>query len=130
MGITPVFGSKWADPCVNPRGGTISPQAGAAAIEKDIQPARADTLARLRALTPPPSRLAHLKHEVLSAFAVSLAADKATAGHLRAGGMPTNDPNSPLHVRASAIKSKMMADLAAAAKPIAITVPPARNLWP
>ena len=68
--------------------------------------------------------------EVLSAFAVSLAADKATAGHLRGGGMPTNDPNSPLHVRASAIKSNLMSDLAKEAKPFHITVPPARNLWP
>jgi len=110
--------------------GTISPQDGADAIEKDIQPAREDTLARLRALTPPPARLAPISREVLSAFAVSLAADKATAGHLRAGGLPTNDPNSPLHVRASAIKSKLMADLAAAAKPFAITVPQARSLWP
>ena len=110
--------------------GTMTPQAGADAIEKDIQPARAETLARLRALSRPPARLEYVRMDVLSAFAVSLAADKATAGHLRGGGMPTNDPNSPLHVRASAIKGRLMAELAKEAKPFHITVPPARNLWP
>ena len=110
--------------------GTMTPQAGAAAIEKDIQPARAETLARLRALAPPPARLARVRTEVLEAFVVSLAADTATAAHLRAGGKPTNDPNSHLHVRATDIKTKMLADIAVAAKPLGITVPPARNLWP
>jgi hypothetical protein len=110
--------------------GTMTPQAGADAIEKDIQPARAETLARLRALAPPPPHLDRIRTEVLTAFVVSLAADKATAGHLRAGGKPTNDPNSRLHVRASAIKAKMLADMAVAAKPLGIRVPPARNLWP
>ena len=71
-----------------------------------------------------------MRTEVLEAFVVSLAADTATAAHLRAGGKPTNDPNSHLHVRATDIKTKMLADIAVAAKPLGITVPPARNLWP
>jgi hypothetical protein len=110
--------------------GTMTPQAGADAIEKDIQPARAETLARLRALALPPARLARVRIEVLEAFVVSLAADKATAAHLRAGGKPTNDPNSRLHVRATDIKARMLTHMAAAAKPLGIRVPPARNLWP
>jgi hypothetical protein len=110
--------------------GTLSPRAGADAIERIVQPARAETLARLKALPPPPARMDYLRRDVLAAFTTSIAANTATIGHLRAGGKPTNDPNSRLHVRATEIKARLMAGMAREAKPLGIAVPPARSLWP
>jgi hypothetical protein len=108
----------------------ITPQAGADIIEKQILPDRMDTLARLRELPPPPARIDYVRRDVIEAFEVSIAANKGTMAHLRAGGMPTNDPTSRLHERATAVKKKLMADLARAGKPLGIEVPPARSLWP
>jgi hypothetical protein len=108
----------------------ITPQAGADVIEKQIIPDRVDTLARLRDLPPPPARIDYVRRDVIEAFVVSIAANKGTMAHLRAGGMPTNDPTSRLHERATAVKKKLMADLARAGKPLGIEVPPARSLWP
>jgi hypothetical protein len=110
--------------------GEVSPQAGAGTIERDIIPRREETLRRLRDLPPPPPGLMRVRDDAIAAFTASIAANTATAGHLRQGGKPTNDPNSPLHVKASAIKERLMADLAAAARPYRISVPPARALWP
>jgi hypothetical protein len=72
----------------------------------------------------------YLRRDVLAAFTTSIAANTATIGHLRAGGKPTNDPNSRLHVRATEIKARLMAGMAREAKPLGIAVPPARSLWP
>ena len=108
----------------------ITPQAGADIIEEQIIPDRVDTLARLRNLPPPPARIDYVRRDVIEAFVVSIAANKGTMAHLRAGGMPTNDPTSRLHERATAVKKKLMADLARAGKPLGIEVPPARSLWP
>jgi hypothetical protein len=108
----------------------ITPQAGADIIEKEILPDRVDTLTRLRALPPPPARLDYVRRDVIEAFEVSIAANRGTMAHLRAGGMPTNDPTSRLHERATVVKKKLMADLAREGKPLGIAVPPARSLWP
>jgi hypothetical protein len=81
-------------------------------------------------MPPPPARLDYVRRDLIEAFEVSIAANRGTMAHLRVGGMPTNDPTSRLHERATVVKKKLMDDLARAGKPLGISVPPARSLWP
>jgi hypothetical protein len=109
--------------------GTLSPQAGAARIRADIVPSRRAALASVTALAAPRD-LQRLRGLAIRAYELSIRAGEATAGHLAAGGMPTNDPNSPLHVEATRVKDTLLSGLAQRGRALGVDVPPARALWP
>jgi hypothetical protein len=109
--------------------GTASPQAGAARIRAQVLPRRRAALAEVSALAAP-AELRPLRTLAMRAYEVSIKAGEATAGHLATGGMPTNDPNSPLHVEATRVKEALLAGLAARGRALGVDVPPARALWP
>jgi hypothetical protein len=109
--------------------GTASPQAGAARIRAQVLPRRRAALAEVSALAAP-AELRPLRTLAMRAYEVSIKAGEATAGHLATGGMPTNDPNSPLHVEATRVKEALLAGLAARGRALGVDVPPARTLWP
>ena len=107
----------------------LPPQAGAARIRAQVLPRRRAALAEVSALAAP-AELRPLRTLAMRAYEVSIKAGEATAGHLATGGMPTNDPNSPLHVEATRVKEALLAGLAARGRALRVDVPPARALWP
>ena len=109
--------------------GTMSPSEGAARIRRDVLPRRRAALATVRALAPP-SGMRSVQRLAVAAYVQSISAGTASASHLAAGGRPTNDPSSPLHVQATRTKNALLAALARQGRASGVRVPPARALWP